>query len=91
MNSLNRIFLSGLTAVSLASAASMTGWISDASCGASNAKAAKEARECTETCLKNGAAPVFVSDGDNKVYKLAGTTDQVKNHLKHKVKVTGDL
>jgi hypothetical protein len=69
-------------------AGSMTGWISDASCGASNANAKPESRECARSCIKGGAAPVFVSDGDNKVYRIAGNID-VKPHIDYKVKVSG--
>lgn len=72
-----------------ASGATMTGFISDSTCGAGNASAKAESRECTKTCLKNGASPVFVSDGDQKVYKLAGK--DVKAHLDYKVKVTGEV
>ena len=74
----------------MASGATMTGWISDASCGAGNASAKAESRECAKNCLKNGAEPVFVSDGDNKVYKIAGDKD-VKKHLDYKVKITGEV
>jgi hypothetical protein len=77
-------------AAALAPGATMTGWISDASCGAANASAKPESRECAKTCLKNGAEPVFVSDGENKVYKIAGKTD-VSAHLDYKVKVTGEV
>lgn len=68
----------------------MTGWISDASCGAGNATAEKASRECAERCIKSGAAPVFVSDADQKVYKIAGNV-KVVEHLQHKVQVTGDV
>lgn len=67
----------------------MTGWISDESCGAANAKGNAESRECAKNCLKNGATPVFVSDAGQKVYKLAGK--DVKTHLDYKVKVTGEI
>ncbi len=73
----------------LASGASMVGYISDSQCGASNGKGTKEARDCTKDCIKNGASPVFVSEKDGKVYKLAGK--DVKSHLDYKVKVTGDV
>lgn len=71
-------------------AGTLTGWISDASCGAANASAKAEARECAKNCLKNGVAPVFVSDKDGKVYKIAGTAD-AKAHLDYKVSVAGDV
>jgi hypothetical protein len=74
----------------MASGATMTGWISDASCGASNANASAASRECAKNCLNNGADPVFVSDADGKVYKMAGKVD-AKKHLDYKVKVTGEV
>jgi hypothetical protein len=77
-------------AAALASSANLTGWISDASCGASNANATEASRECARNCLKNGADAVFVSDADGKVYKIAGKVD-AKKHVDYKVKVTGDV
>ena len=68
----------------------MTGGISDASCGASNAGAKKESRECAERCIKSGAPAVFVSEADNKVYKIAGNAKPL-DHIQHKVQVTGDV
>ncbi len=43
-------------------AADMTGWISDASCGSSNANASKASRDCAQTCIKSGSKAVFVAD-----------------------------
>ena len=68
----------------------MVGWISDASCGASNASGSAEARECAKRCIKDGASPVFVSEADKKVYKLAGKAN-AKDHLDHKVQISGDV
>jgi hypothetical protein len=68
----------------------MTGWISDASCGVGNASGEKASRECAERCIKSGAAPVFVSDADQKVYKIAGNA-KVVDHLQHKVQINGDV
>lgn len=79
----------GLTAA-LAAGATMTGWISDASCGASNANAKPESRDCAASCIKGGAAPVFVSDADQKVYKIAGDV-KAADHVKYKVQVTGTV
>lgn len=67
-----------------------TGWISDSQCGAGNANATAESRDCAERCLKNGAEPVLVTDKDQKVLKLAGKQNAAA-HLKYKVKVTGEL
>lgn len=74
----------------MASGATMTGWISDASCGASNANSSAASRECARNCLNNGADAVFVSDSDGKVYKIAGKVDP-KKHVDYKVKVTGEV
>ncbi len=54
------------------------------------AAAAPEARECAKRCIKDGASPVFVSEADKKVYKLAGKAN-AKDHLDHKVQISGDV
>jgi hypothetical protein len=54
----------------LASAAQMTGYISDAACGWNNARASKEARECAQQCVNAGWEPVFVLDGQMDVLKI---------------------
>lgn len=71
-------------------AGDMTGWISDASCGVSNASAAKASRECAASCIKSGSAAVFVSDKDQKVYKLSDAAKAAK-FLDKKVRVTGTV
>jgi hypothetical protein len=90
MRVIGRMLGATFLAASLASAASMVGWISDASCGASNASSKPEARECAKRCLESGAQPVFVSEADQKVYKISGKAD-VKSHLDHKVQINGDV
>ena len=67
----------------------MVGWISDASCGASNANGEAASRDCAKRCINGGAAAVFVSEADQKVYKLEG--GDAKKHVDYKVKVTGDV
>lgn len=74
----------------LAPAAEFKGWISDASCGAGNAGSNQSARECVQACLKAGAAPVFVTEKDQNVYKV-NDAQLAKAHLKGKVQVTGEL
>ena len=71
-------------------AGDMVGWISDSACGAANASADKGARECASACLKGGHKAVFVSDGDNKVYKLSDPAQAAK-FLDKKVKVAGTV
>lgn len=90
MRKIAKIFSATVLAASIASAGSMVGWISDASCGSSNGNGTAEARECAKKCIKDGAAPVFVSEADQKVYKLAGKAN-AKEHLDHKVQITGDV
>ena len=64
--------------------AKMTGWISDAMCGAKGASAAHKA--CTEKCMKNGEALVFVDDKEHKVMKIANQ-DAVKDHAGEHVSI----
>jgi len=71
-------------------AAEFKGWISDASCGAGNAGSAQAARDCAERCIKGGAAPVFVTEKEQNVYKVSNA-DMAKAHLKGKVQITGEL
>ncbi len=68
-------------------AASWTGYISDAHCGAKHTTAKPDAA-CVEKCVKGGADPVFVVD--DKVYKINGA-DKVKDHLGHTVRISGAL
>lgn len=74
----------------LAPAAEFKGWISDASCGAGNAGSNQAARECADRCIKGGAAPVFVTEKEQNVYKV-NNAELAKAHLKGKVQVTGEL
>ena len=90
MRVIAKMFCATVLAASMASAGSMVGWISDASCGASNAGGSAEARECAKRCIQGGAAAVFVSEADNKVYKLAGKAN-AKDHLDHRVKIDGEI
>ena len=87
---MRRITATILASAALAIGADLTGWISDASCGASNANSSAASRECAKNCINNGAAPVFVTEGDNKVYKISGKAD-VKAHLDGKVKVKAEV
>ena len=83
------IFLMPL-GLALAGDTTMTGWISDSACGTSNAGAAQAQRDCAKRCLDSGENAVFVSDGDQKVYKLTGAPD-AKDHVKTKVRVSGTI
>jgi hypothetical protein len=79
-----------LALAGLAPATEFKGWISDASCGAGNAGSNQAARDCAERCIKGGAAPVFVSEKEQNVYKVSNA-ELAKQHLKGKVQVTGEL
>lgn len=71
-------------------AESMSGTISDANCGAKHAAAAANDTACVKSCIKRGAAPVFVSDG--KVYQIAADSrEKVTPLLGQKVTVNGKV
>jgi hypothetical protein len=76
-------------AATAAYAATWTGTISDEHCAAKHADASEKSIACVEKCVKGGAAPVFITS-DGKVLKIANA-DAVKEHLGHKVDLTGDL
>ena len=69
-----------------AMAGEWTGYISDSKCGAKGAK--DEHADCAVKCVKSGASPVFVTDGN--VYKIEDTS-KVQDHIGHKVTITGEL
>jgi hypothetical protein len=64
------------------------GTISDSKCGAAHADASEKSMKCVNGCVKGGQKAVFVSDG--KVIQIANQ-DAVKEHLGHKVTLTGKL
>jgi hypothetical protein len=71
-------------------AESMSGTISDANCGAKHVAATEKDAACAKSCVKRGAAPVFVS-GD-KVYKIApDSRDKVAALVGEKVTVNGKI
>lgn len=85
---MKKLFLvSSLFAVS-SFAASMSGTISDAKCAAKHADASEKSMACAKSCVKGGAAPVFVSEG--KVYKISDAS-KVTDHVGHKVTVEGKV
>ena len=66
-----------LAAFASPKSAKMTGWVSDAMCGAKGNSAAH--KDCAQKCAKNGEALVFVDDKEHKVMKIANQ-DAVKDH-----------
>jgi hypothetical protein len=71
-------------------AASWTGTISDAGCGAKHADASEASQKCAQRCFsKSGEAVLVVGD---KVVKIAAASkDKIKDHVGHKVTVNGKL
>jgi hypothetical protein len=75
--------------VSFASdAQTVNGWVSDSMCGAKGADASHAA--CAKKCIKGGASPVVVTDGDKKVLTV-DNPDALKDHYGHHVAVTGHI
>ncbi len=71
-------------------AESMTGFMSDAHCGAKHDSASAANTKCAETCVKKGADPVLVSNG--KVIKFdADSKAQAVAHVGQEVKVDGTM
>jgi hypothetical protein len=71
-------------------AETMSGYISDAHCGAKHAEVSDANSKCVAACLKGGADPVLVSDG--KVYKFDDASkDKAKALAGQKVSVDGSL
>ena len=65
------------------------GTVSNAKCGAKHADASEKSMGCVKGCVKGGSAPVFVTE-DGKVVPIHNA-DSVKDHLGHKVTITGKL
>jgi hypothetical protein len=65
----------------------VTGWVTDPSCGAKHNKEGGEA--CVKSCSERaGGKLAFVTDGDSKVWAVENS-DALKGHEGHHVKVTG--
>lgn len=69
--------LLSLVALAAPKSTKMTGWVSDAMCGAKGSSAAHA--NCAKKCAEGGQALVFVDDKDHKVMKIANQ-DAVKDH-----------
>jgi hypothetical protein len=73
-----------------AAAEQMTGFISDAMCGAKHTSASAASSKCVEKCIGGGSDPVLVSDG--KVIKLDGDSkDKAKALAGKNVTVDGTM
>lgn len=85
MKRIGTVILAGMLFATLSLAASWTGWISDAKCGAKGANA--EHAGCAKGCIKSGVAPVLATE-DGKVFKFSNP-DAVKKYAGEKVELTG--
>jgi len=73
------------TILATAADQTLTGVVTDATCGAGAHKNA-DVKRCTNACAKSGGYALIVGD---KVYKLEGKTDGLADLAAEKAKVTG--
>jgi len=78
--------LASLTVWASPKSAKMTGWVSDAMCGAKGASAGHAA--CAKKCVGGGESVVFVTDKDQQVLKVANQ-DALKDHAGEHVTIEG--
>jgi hypothetical protein len=91
---MKKIVLASVLSASLFSfgafADSMTGYISDAHCGAAHTSESEANTKCVNGCMKKGSDPVLVSDG--KVYKIDDASKEKAKAMAGKsVKVDGTV
>lgn len=92
---MNKILFSSLLAVSLCSTAAfadeMTGYISDAHCGAKHSTVSEKNTKCVvDMCIKGGSDPVLVKDG--KVMKFDDASKKMAvEHAGQMVKIDGSM
>jgi hypothetical protein len=82
------LILLGASVSFAGSAKTVNGWVADSKCGVKGANAGAEA--CTKKCIAEGASPVVVTDGDQKVLSVENP-DALKDHYGHHVAVTGHI
>ena|ERR1700685_3438954 len=91
---MKKLIFASMMAASLCSfgafAEEMTGYISDAHCGAAHSSPSDANTACINKCLKGGSDPVLVSNG--KVIPIdAASKDKAKAHAGENVTVTGTM
>ncbi|MBI4909589.1 MAG: hypothetical protein HY820_38585 [Acidobacteria bacterium] len=87
---MKKFVMLSLFAVS-AFAASWTGYISDAGCGAKHADGSDKSMKCVQGCVKGKGASAVLVVGD-KVVKIADASKpKIMDHLGHKVTVEGKM
>jgi hypothetical protein len=68
----------------------ITGYVSEAQCGAKHDTVSEANTKCIQGCLKKGSAPVIVADG--KVMKVdADSRDKAVEHAGQRVKIDGTM
>ena len=73
-----------------ATADQMTGYVSDAHCGAAHSSPSAANTKCIDKCLKGGSDPVLVSDG--KVMKIDDSSkDKAKAYAGKNVTIDGSM
>lgn len=88
---MKKVFVLFALASVSAFAATITGFVGDASCGAKHADASAAATACAQKCVKGGAAAVIVTK-DAKVYKIdEGSKDKVTAFVGKTVTVKGSV
>ncbi len=92
---MKKLFFASLLSVSLCSFAAyaddISGYISDAHCGAAHSAPSEANTKCiVDMCMKKGSDPVLVKDG--KVMKFdTGSKDKVKAFAGQNVKIDGSM
>ncbi|MBV8833027.1 MAG: hypothetical protein JO108_27835 [Acidobacteriaceae bacterium] len=91
---MKKFFCASVFALSLCSFAvyadEMTGYISDAHCGATHNKVSAANTACIKKCVGGGADPVLVQNG--KVIKFdADSKDKAKTFVGQMVKIDGSM
>ena len=74
------------TILATAADQTLTGVVTDATCGAGAHKNPNNVKGCTNACARSGGYALIVGD---KVYKLEGKTDGLADLAAEKAKVTG--
>jgi hypothetical protein len=91
---MKKLVLASFLTVSLCSvgafAEEMTGYVSDAHCGATHNSVSAANTKCIEGCLKKGTDPVLVSNG--KVMKFdSDSAAKAKEYAGQNVKIDGSM
>jgi hypothetical protein len=91
---MKKLLMASFLTVSLCSvgafAEEITGYVSDAHCGAKHSSVSAANTKCIDACLKGGADPVLVSNG--KVMKFdSESKDKAKEFAGDNVKIDGTM